>query len=110
MKQYIVKNTPLLEKKLDRYIGYLFNVKKSAQAARALLIDFADTRKALETTAGMLPVPDDKNLRKRNLKMINLQRHNYFLLFRIQGDTVEIVSMFHGLENYSEKLEKEDHM
>ncbi len=110
MKQYIVKNTPLLEKKLDRYVGYLLNVKKSAQAAQALLKDFSETRESLETTAGALPLPDDENLRKRDLKRINLQRHHYFLLFRIREDVVEIVTMFHGLENYSEKLEKEDHM
>ena len=110
MKKYRVKNTPLLEKKLDRYVGYLFNVKKNAQAAQSLLRDFSETRASLETTAGALPLPDDANLRKRDLKRINLQRHNYFLLFRIRGDIVELVTMFHGLENYGEKLENEDHM
>ena len=108
MKKYIVKNTPLLEKKLDRYVGYLFNTKKNAQAASALLKDFTETRKSLEQTAGALPLPGDENLQKRNLKRINFQRHNYFLLFRIRGEVVEIVSMFHGLENYSDKLEAEE--
>ena len=28
MKKYVVKNTPLLEKKLDKYISYLKNEKK----------------------------------------------------------------------------------
>ena len=108
MNTYTVKNTPLTEKKLDKYVGYLYSVKKSAQAANALLKDFVETRKRLETTAGMIKDPDDENLVKRNLKRINFRRHNYFLLFRIQEDTVQIITMFHGSENYSEKLDTED--
>ena len=56
MKKYIVRNTPLVEKKLERYVDYLLNAKKSVQAAQALLKDFSDMRKSLETTAGMLRI------------------------------------------------------
>ena len=108
MKTYIVKNTPLVEKKLDKYIGYLYEVKKSAKSANALLKDFVETRESLETSAGSLQNPQDENLLKRNLKRINFRRHNYFLLYRIKGNIVEIVSMFHGSENYAEKLHQED--
>ena len=107
MKEYVVRNTPLLEKKLDRYLGYLNNRKKSPQSAQALLNDFVETRKSLEKTAGMIKDPEDEKLKIRNLKRINFRRHNYFLLFRINGDVAEIVTMFHGLENYSDKLMKE---
>ena len=53
MKEYKVKNTPLLEKKLDKYLDYLRNRKKSPQSAQSLLADFVETRKSLEKTAGM---------------------------------------------------------
>lgn len=107
MKKYVVKNTPLLEKKLDKYISYLKNEKKSLQAAQSLFDDFIETRKSLEKTAGMLQNPDDDNLKSRNLKRINFRHHNYFLLFRITENLVEIVTMFHGLEDYRKKLNKE---
>jgi len=103
----MVKNTLLLEKKLDKYLGYLINRKKSSQAAQSLLKDFVETRESLEKTAGMIKDPDDEKLRIRNLKRINFRRHSYFLLFRINGDVVEIVTMFHELENYGDKLTKE---
>jgi len=107
MKQYIVRNTPLLEKKLDRYINYLKNVKHSRQAAQSLFDDFVETRKNLAKTAEMIRTSDDENLKNRGLKRINFRRHNYFLLFRINGEVVEIISMFHGLEDYSNKLNEE---
>ena len=107
MKQYVVKITPNLERKLNKYISYLKNNKKSLQAAQSLFDDFLETRKALETTADLLKNPDDENLKARNLKRINFRRHNYFLLFRINGDVVEIVTMFHGLENYRDKVDQE---
>lgn len=108
MTTYVVINTPLLEKKLNRYVDYLLYVKKNEQAAHAVFDDYIETRKSLETIAGSLQDPPDENLRKRNLKRINFQRHNYFLLFRINDDTVEIATMFHGSEDYSDKLDSED--
>ena len=55
----------------------------------------------------MLQNPDDDNLKSRNLKRINFRHHNYFLLFQITENVVEIVTMFHGLEDYRKKLNKE---
>ena len=107
MKEYTAKNTPLLEKKLDKNLGYLINRKRSPQAAQSLLRDFVETRESLEKTAGMIKDPDDDKLKIRNLKRINFRRHSYFLLFRINGDFVEIVTMFHELENYGDKLTNE---
>ena len=107
MQEYTVRNTPLLEKKLDKYLGYLINRKKSPLSAQSLLKDFVETRESLEKTAGMIKDPDDEKLKIRKLKRINFRRHNYFLLFRTNGDVVEIVTMFHGLENYSDKLTDE---
>lgn len=108
MKLFTVKTTPLLEEKLDRYIGYLLEVKQNPQAAQAVLDDYVKTRESLEKSAAALGDPKDRNLRVRKLKRINFDEHDYFLLFRITGDsTVEIVTMFHDSEDYIRKIKKE---
>ena len=73
MKRYVVKATPKVKSKLKRYVGYLKTVKKSEQAAQALLGDFIETQKSLETAAEMLKKPDNVELQKRDLKRINLK-------------------------------------
>ena len=104
MKKYKTIVSPRAKKDIKRYVSYLVNVKKSQQAAQALYDDYRGTIKRLADVAGMLRDPDSEELRKRELKRINFTKHNYFLLYRIKGEVVEIVAMFHGLEDYENKL------
>lgn len=48
--------------------------------------------------------PDSDKLRERGLKRINFRAHNYFMLFRIRDDRVEIIDIFHGSEDFENKL------
>ena len=105
MKQYRVVVTDKAESALDRYIGYLADVKKNEQAANNLFYDYIETRKELERVAGSIKAPESQKLKDRNLKRINFRRHNYFMLFRIDGDKAVVVEIFHGLEDYEKKLE-----
>ena len=105
MKQYKVVVTDKAETALDKYIGYLVDVKKNEQAANNLLYDYIETRKELERVAGSIKIPESKKLKERNLKRINFKRHNYFILFRIDDDKAVVVEIFHGLEDYENKLE-----
>lgn len=52
----------------------------------------------------MIRDPDSEKLKQRGLKRINFVKHNYFFLFRVKGNTVEIAAMFHRLEDYESKL------
>ncbi len=54
MKQYRVVVTDKAESALDRYIGYLADVKKNEQAANNLFYDYIETRKELERVAGSI--------------------------------------------------------
>lgn len=105
MKQYKVVVTDKAESALDRYIGYLADVKMNEQAANNLFYDYIETRKELERVAGSIKTPESKKLKDRKLKRINFRRHNYFMLFRIDGDKAVVVEIFHGLEDYENKLE-----
>ena len=104
MKKYRVIEAPRAKKDIKRYVGYLLNVKKSNQAAQALFDDYRGTKERLSEIAGAIHNPESDKLKQRNLKRINFQKHNYFFLFRINGNTAEIVAMFHSLEDYENKL------
>ena len=104
MKKYRVIEAPRAKKDIKRYVGYLLNVKKSNQAAQALFDDYRGTKERLSEIAGAIHNPESDKLKQRNLKRINFQKHNYFFLFRVNGDTAEIVAMFHSLEDYENKL------
>lgn len=104
LKQYKVIEAPRAKKDVKRYVGYLIKVKRSKQAAQSVFDDYMATKKRLAEIAGTIKDPENEKLKQRRLKRINFEKHNYFFLFRIVGDTVEIAAMFHGLEDYENKL------
>ena len=104
MKTYRVVVTDDAKADLKRYRGYILKKFKNPQAARAVILDFRETRTKLETVAASLQDPESEILKQRCLKRINFQRHNYFLLFRIVGDLVYVTNVFHFLEDYENKL------
>ena len=104
MKSYNVKVSPSAEKDLRDRIEYLVKDKKSKQAAANVMNDYIETRNTLSQMAGSIKNPENDKLRARRLKRINFKRHNYFLLFRIDENVVTITNVFHGLEDYENKL------
>lgn len=104
MNKYRVIEAPRAKKDIKRYIGYLRNVKRSEQAAQALFDDYRATKKNLADVAGMVSDPDNEKLKQRGLKRMNFIKHNYFFLYRIKDNDAEIAAMFHGLEDYENKL------
>ncbi len=104
MKRYKVYITVRAYSDLRSRIGYLRNEKKSIQAAQALFDDYRETRSVLANIAGSLADPDEEKLKQRGLKRINFLHHNYFMLFRVEKEKVFIVRVFHGLEDYQNKL------
>ncbi|MCR5817271.1 MAG: type II toxin-antitoxin system RelE/ParE family toxin [Ruminococcus sp.] len=104
MKIYKVTVTPDAQDALKKYLRYLKSVKKSPQAAKSVMNDFIETRKELSACAGSLASPDNQKLRERSLKRMYFLHHSYFMLYRIDGDTAVIVSIFHSLEDIDNKL------
>ena len=105
MKTYKVRMSPRAKADLRDRVSYLVNVKKNPQAAASLMADFRKTRINLESIAGSIKEPDSEILKSRKLKRINLREHDYFLLYRIDGDTVMIMNIFHALEDFENKLD-----
>ena len=92
------------EKDLDRFITYLLFEKKSEQAAGNVLDDFEETKRILTYVAGSLKLCDHPHLRESGYRRINFLSHRYFMLYRIENDTVYIDGIFHELQDYENKL------
>ncbi len=105
MRKYHVKVTDDAKEDFLRYRDYLIYVKKNPKAARNLVIDYRETRKQLENSVGSLRESDNENLKKRGIKRINFLKHDYFLLFRIEGGVVFVTNVFHFLEDFENKLQ-----
>ena len=104
MKKHRVVITKQAQADLRGKLAYIRDHLKNPQAVRSVYDDYKLTRKALEEVAETMREPDSGELRKRELKRINFRTHNYFMLFRIRDDRVEITNIFHGSEDFENKL------
>lgn len=92
------------EEDLNRFVTYLLFEKKSEQAARNLLNDFEETKVSLSKVAGSLKLCDNSKLRESGYRRINFLSHRYFMLYRIEGDTVFVDNIFHELQDYENMM------
>lgn len=92
------------EEDLDRFVAYLLFEKKNEQAVRNLLNDFEKTKVSLSKVAGSLKLCDNSKLRALGYRRINFLSHRYFMLYRIEGDTVFVDNIFHELQDYENMM------
>ncbi len=92
------------EEDLDRLITYLLFEKQSEQAARNLLNDFEATKIMLSNVARSLKLCDNPRLKELGYRRINFLSHRYFMLYRIENDTVYVDKIFHELQDYENKM------
>ena len=85
-------------------LAYIRDHLKNPQAVQSVYNDYKLTRKVSEEAAETIREPDSVELKKRDLKRINFRTHNYFMLFRIRDNRVEITNTFHGSEDFENKL------
>ena len=104
MKKYRVTVTPEALDALNRYLSYLLFVKKNEQAYDLVLKDYFDTIDHLTRLAGSRPDSLKPELAARGLKEMYFQKHDYVLLYWMDGDEAVVVYMFHTLEDYQNKL------
>lgn len=92
------------EKELDRFITYLLFEKKSEQAARNLLNDFEATKISLSNVAGSLKLCDNPKLKELGYRRINFLSHRYFMIYRVEENTVYVDGIFHELQDYEKVM------
>lgn len=102
MREYEVIVTSDVENDLDNFVYYLLVEKLNEQAANALLDDYDETIDELKDVAGALKPLDDLDLTE--YRKIRLRRHDYYLLYRLDGNTAIVDRMFHDLQDLDKTM------
>lgn len=101
---YEVKVTSEAEVDFEDFLQYLIFVKRNPQAARHFVDDFEATKQTLSRVAGSLKLCDNPELNRIGYRRINFLTMNYFMLYRIEGKTAVVDNIFHGSQDYENKM------
>ena len=96
--------TESAEQDIDNIIRYLITEKKSKQAAESFLLDFENTIDRLENVAGRLEIMDISGYYERKFRKIRMQKHRYYLIYRIVDDTARVLRVVHDLQDIDKIL------
>lgn len=107
---YKVIITPVAKRHLDRYVEYTLQVLQNPDAARGIIKDAKETKKRLSTVAGALKLCDNPILAKYDYRTIRFAHHNYFMVYRIDGNTVIVDAMYHDLQDYESVFIRNMHL
>ena len=97
---YRVIITPPAKRRLDLYIGYTANVLKNRTAAKNIRTDARETKSRLSENADKLKTCENPILAKFGYRMIRFKRHDYIMIYRLEGNVVIVDGMFHELQDY----------
>ena len=101
---YNLHVTEHAEELLDRILQYLIYQFKNKQAARHLLDEIENIYGRLEENPLQFPICRDTYLAKKGYREAVTGQMGYVIVFSTQTDVVNIVGIFHQLENYQKKL------
>jgi plasmid stabilization system protein ParE len=101
---YRVIITDRAEELLDQLVNYILLKFKNEQAAKHLLDDIEQLYDRLEDNPYQFADCRDPFLKSKRYKEAIVKNMDYILIFRIDGDTVYVLGIFHQLENYKNKL------
>lgn len=102
---YKLNVTEHADELLDRLVYHLIYRLKNKQAAKHLLdrID-AIYYDRLKVNPFQVPECRDVYLAKKGYREAVVPQMNYVVIFDVRADVVNIVAIFHQLENYQSKL------
>lgn len=89
---------------LDNILHYLIYQLKSKQAAKHLLDEIEHIYDRLEENPLQFPLSKDAYLAKSGYHEAVTEQMNYVVIFSVKLKVVNIVGIFHQLENYHKKL------
>lgn len=92
------------DKLLDNILHYLIYQLKNEQAAKHLLNEINKIYNRLEENPLQFSLSRDTYLAKKGYHEAVAQQMNYIIIFSININIVNIVGIFHQLENYHKKL------
>ena len=101
---YNLSITEYSDEQLDNILYYLIYQFKNEQAAKHLLDEIERIYDRLEENPLQFPLSRDVYLAGRGYHEAVMERMNYIIVFSVKEDVVNIVGIFHQLENYQRKL------
>ncbi|MCD7761805.1 MAG: type II toxin-antitoxin system RelE/ParE family toxin [Lachnospiraceae bacterium] len=100
MVLYDVVMTKNAELQLQQYVDYVFYTLFNDTAAKSILEDARETQKTLSEVAASLQYCSHPELRKREIRVIMFRRHQYVMLYRIEGNIAFIEAVYHQKQDY----------
>lgn len=101
---YKVIITEDAELDMDNFVHYLLFEKKNEQAACNLVDDFEAAIMILTHAAESLKMCENQRLRDLGYRRFNFKSHRYFMLYRVEDNTVYVDNVFHELQDYENKM------
>lgn len=101
---YKLNITENADELLDHLVYYLIHRLKNKQAARHLLDGIDRIYDYLIENPYQYPLCTDYYLAKKNYRNAIIPQMNYIIVYEIKNDEVNILGIFHQLENIKEKL------
>lgn len=101
---YKLSVTEHADELLDRLVYHLIYCLKNKQAAKHLLDRIDAIYGRLEGNPFQFPECRDVYLAKKGYREAVVPQMNYVVIFDVRADVVNIVGIFHQLENYQSKL------
>ena len=101
---YKVVITERAKQSLSRYIRYTAVILKNREAAISIRDDAKDTKERLSRIADVLPICYDLELAKLGYRKISFRNYDFFMLYRIEGNTVFVDNMYHELQDYESTI------
>ncbi|MBD5477975.1 MAG: type II toxin-antitoxin system RelE/ParE family toxin [Lachnospiraceae bacterium] len=89
---------------LDNLVQHLLYRLKSEQAARHLLDGIRNVYERLEENPMQFPLSRDAYLANKGYHEAVVPQMDYMLVFNVKADVVNVVGVFHQLENYQRKI------
>lgn len=101
---YKLNVTEHADELLDNLVYHLVNRLKNKQAARHLLDSIDIVYDRLELNPYQYPECRDTYLVKKGYREAVVSQMNYMVILDVRVDVVNVVGIFHQLENYQSKL------
>lgn len=89
---------------LDKLVFYLIYQLKNEQAASHLLDGVSKIYDRVADNPFQFPKCGDLVLKRKEYREAVIPDMNYIVIYRVHEDDVYILGVFHGLENYNQKL------
>ena len=104
---YKVIISPKALSQLDDYISYVRYTLLNPIAAERIWRDAKETRETPARVAGSLKLCDHPRLHTLGYHAIKFEKHDYAMLYRVEGETVYVNGIYHMMPDYENLLADE---